>query len=105
MGRPTSRRQMEERSELEAKKVFNALMETGGRPTRSIRPVSDNQERDHVDEHLHVLCHWQGECSQSEKLREWKKFLDYRQKNEADGRTEVHLEEQQSAASSPQVDL
>lgn len=90
MGRSTSRHQMKERSELEAKEVFNALVETGGRSTRPIRLVSDNQERDHVDEHLQVLCHWQGECSQfEEQLREWKTFLDYRRKNKADGGTKM----------------
>lgn len=31
MGAPTSRHEMEERSELEAKRVFNTLVETGGR--------------------------------------------------------------------------
>ena len=106
IGRPTSYRQMEERSEFEAKELFNALVETGGRPSRPIRPVSDNQERYLTEEPFHVLCHWQGECSQfEEELRQWKKFLDYRQKNEEDGRTEVQLEEQQPAASSSQVNL
>ena len=61
MGAPTSLREMELRNELEAKEIFNALMETGGRPTRPIRPVSVRQERGHTDEHLHVLCHWQAE--------------------------------------------
>ncbi|KAL8789112.1 MAG: hypothetical protein Q9195_006978 [Heterodermia aff. obscurata] len=106
MGQPTSRCQMEERSELEAKEVFNALVETGGRPTRPIRPVLDNPERDHTDGHLHVLCHWEGEYGQfEEELREWKKFLDYRQKNEADGGTGVQLDKEQSTTSSSYVDL
>ena len=61
MGAPTSRREMELKSELEAKEIFNALMETGGRPTRPIRLVSDRPGHDHTDEHLHVLCHWQDE--------------------------------------------
>ena len=38
-------------------------------------------------------------------MREWKKFLDYRQKKETDGKTEVQLEERQSAESPTQVDL
>lgn len=106
MGAPTSRREMELRSELEAKGVFNALIETDGRPSRPIRPVPDSQERDHTDEHLRVLCHWQGECSQfEEELREWNKFLDYRQKKEADRRTEVQLEERKCAETTSQVDL
>lgn len=64
------------------------------------------KERDYTDEHLHVLCHWQGECSHlEEELREWKKFLDYRQKQGADGRTEVQLEEQQSAEAPTPVEL
>ena len=71
-----------------------------------MRPVPNSYEREHSDEHLHVLCHWEGECSQfEEELREWKKFLDYRQKKEADGRTEVQVEEQQSAETTTQVDL
>ena len=49
---PTSRRQMEERSELEAKRVSTTLMETGGRPTRPMRPVADIREREHTDERL-----------------------------------------------------
>lgn len=105
-GRPTSRRLMEERSELEAKRVFNALVETGGRPTRPMRPVGDSRERKHAVQHLHVLCHWEGECSQfEEEFREWKKFLDYRQKKEADGKTEIQLEEQQPAEITTQVKL
>lgn len=106
MEMPASRREMELRSELEAREVFNALVETGGRPTRPIRPVSDRQERDHADEHLRILCHWQGECSQfEEELGEWKKYQEYRQKKEADRRTEVQLDERQSADSTTQVDL
>lgn len=41
----------------------------------------------------------------SRKNREWKKFLDYRQKKETDGKTEVQLEERQSAESPTQVNL
>ena len=103
---PTSRRQMEEKSELEAKKVYNTLMDTGGRPSRRIRPVPDIHDAEHTDKHVHALCHWEGECGQfEEELREWKKFLDYRQKKETDGKTEVQLEERQSAESPTQVDL
>lgn len=97
---------MELRSELGVKEVFNTLVETGGRPTRSIRPVPDSQERDHTDEHLHVLHPWQGEWSQfEEELRKWRKFLKHRQKKEADGRTELRLEGQQFAETTTQVDL
>ena len=103
---PTSRRQMEEKSELEAKKVYNTLMDTGGRPSRPIRLVPDVYDAEHTDRHVHALCHWEGEWSQfEEELREWKKFLDYRQKKETDGKTGVQLEEQQSAESPTQVDL
>ena len=103
---PTSRRQMEERSELEAKQVYTTLVDTGGRPTRPIRPVPDVYDAEHTDEDLHVLCHWEGEWSQfEEELREWKKFLDYRQKKETDGKTEVELEKRKSAESPTQVDL
>ena len=103
---PTSRRQMEERSELEAKQVYTTLVDTGGRPTRPIRPVPDVYDAEHTDEHVHALCHWEGECSQfEEELREWKKFLDYRQKKEADERMELQLEEQQSTETTTQVDL
>ncbi|MCJ1467472.1 hypothetical protein MMC07_006097 [Pseudocyphellaria aurata] len=103
---PTSRRQMEERSELEAKQVYTTLVDTGGRPTRPIRPVSDVYDAEHTDEYVHALCHWESECSQfSLELREWKKYLDYRQKKEADERTELQLEEQQSTVITTQVDL
>ena len=97
---------MEEKSELEAKKVYNTLMDTGGRPSRRIRPVPDIRDAEHTDEHVHALCHWEGECGQfEEELREWKKFLDYRQKKETDGKTEVQLEERQPAESPTQLDL
>ena len=103
---PTSRRQMEERSELEAKQVYNTLMDTGGRPSRPIRPVPDIHDAECKDKHVHALCHWEGEWSQfEEELRKWKKFLDYRQKKETDGKTEVQLEKRQSAESLTQVDL
>ena len=103
---PASCREMQERSEIEAKQVYKALMETGGRPSRPIRSVPDIYDTKNTDEHLHVLCHWQDEYSQfEEELREWKKFLDYRQKKETDGRTEVQLEEQQPAETMTQVDL
>ena len=101
-----SRRQMEERSELEAKQVYTTLVDTGGRPTRPIRPVPDVYDAEHTDEHVHALCHWEDEWSQfEEELREWKKFLDYRQKKETDGKTEVQLEVRKSAESPTQVDL
>ena len=81
-------------------------MDTGGRPSRPIRPVPDIHDSEHTDKHVHALCHWEGEWSQfEEELREWKKFLDYRQKKETDGKTEVQLEERQSAESPTQVDL
>lgn len=97
---------MKLRSELEAKAVFDAFVKTGGRSTRPVQPVLDSQERDYTDEHLHVLCHWQGECSQlEEELREWKKFLDYRQKQGANERTKMQLEEQQLAETSTPVEL
>ena len=38
-------------------------------------------------------------------MRDWKKFLDHRQKKGADGKTEVQLEEQQFAVTTRQVDL
>ena len=103
---PDSRRQMEERSELEAKQVYTTLVDTDGRPTRPIRPVPDVYDAEYTDEHVRALCHWEGECSYfEEELREWKKFLDYRQKKETDGKPEVQLEERQSAESPTQVDI
>ncbi len=58
------------------------------------------------DEHVHALCHWEGECGQfGEELREWKTFLDYRQKKEMDRETEVQLKERHSAEGPTQVDL
>ncbi|KAL8974167.1 MAG: hypothetical protein Q9197_001588 [Variospora fuerteventurae] len=105
-GRPTSRRLMEGRSELEAKRVFSNLVETGGKPSRPIRPLPENLEREHADQHVHALRHWDGEYSQFEE--EWrvrKKFLDYRQKTEADDRTEAQPEGGLSAETTTQVEL
>ncbi|KAI9764521.1 MAG: hypothetical protein M1835_007555, partial [Candelina submexicana] len=103
MGAPTACREMQERSELEAKRVFNTLVETGGRPTRPMRPVPCNQEREDTYNSVHVLCHWEAECSQfEEELREWRNFLDHRQKKEVD---EVTVQEQQGAQTTTQVVL
>ena len=103
---PESRRQMEERSELEAKRVYTTLIEMGGRPSRPIQPVPEIYDAEHTNEHLHVLCHWEGECSKfEEELRKWKKFLDHRQKKETDGETEVQLKERQSVEGLSEVDL
>ncbi|KAL8652822.1 MAG: hypothetical protein Q9210_002459 [Variospora velana] len=105
-GRPTSRRLMEERSELEAKQIFSHLVETGGKPTRPMRPVPDSSEREHADQHLHACCHWEGEYSQFEgEWRAWKKFLDHRQKTEADDKTEAQPEGEHSAETTAQVEL
>ncbi|KAI4145790.1 MAG: hypothetical protein LQ341_002268 [Variospora aurantia] len=105
-GRPTSRRLMEERSELEAKRVFSNLVETGGKPSRPIRPLPDSSEREHADQHLHACCHWEGEYSQfEEEWRAWKKFLDYRQKTEAGNKTEAQPEGGHSAKIKTQVEL
>ena len=102
----TSRRQMEERSELEAKQLYQNLIDTGGRPRRPIRMVPDVHNAEHTDEHLHVLCHWEEECSHfEEELREWKKLLDYRHKKETDIKTEVQLEGRKSVESPTQLDL
>ena len=68
---PTSSRQIKERSELEAKQVYTTLVNTGGRPTRPIRPVPDVYNAEHTDEHIHALYHWEGECNYfEEELRE-----------------------------------
>ena len=99
-GTPASLREMELRSEFEAREVCNTLLGTGGRPTRPIRPVPNTQEHDYTDKHFRVLSHWQGECSYFEKeLREWKKFLAYRQARKAD------LEERPSAETPEWADL
>ena len=58
---------MEERSKLEAEQVYNTLMDTGERSTRSIRLMSDVYHAKHTDEHVHALCHWESECSQFEE--------------------------------------
>ncbi len=106
MGLSTSRRQMKERSELEARRVYITLMKTDERSTRPIRSMPDSHDHENTDEHLHVLCHWKGECSQfEEELREWKEFLNYRQKKETDEKTKVQLKERQCAESSTQVNL
>lgn len=76
-----SRRQMEEKSELEVKQVYNILMDMGGRPRRPILLIFNIHNVEHTNEHFHVVCYWENECNQFEKeLKEWKKFLDYRQK-------------------------
>ena len=101
-----SRRQMEERSELEAERVYTTLVATGGRPSRPIRPVPDIHDADLTVELIHALCHWESEYSKfGEELREWKQFLDYRQKKETNGETEVQLKGQQSTETTAQVDL
>lgn len=57
-----------------------------------MRAVPNIHERENTDEYLRVLCHWEDKYSQFEEdLREWKKSLDYRQKKEADGRTEREI--------------
>lgn len=102
----TSRRQMKKRSEIEAKRVYIALMNTDERSTRSIRSMSDIQKHEHTNEHLRVLCHWENECSQFEKeSRKWKIFLNYQQKKETDEKTKIQTNERQSAESSIQVNL
>ncbi len=81
-------------------------MDTGGRPSRPIQPVPDIKDSEYTDKHVHALYHWEGEYSQfEEELREWKRFLDYRQKKGINGETEVQLEERQCAESPTQVDL
>ncbi|KAL9036726.1 MAG: hypothetical protein Q9180_004130 [Flavoplaca navasiana] len=106
IGRPTSCRQIEERSELEAKRVFNTLIETGGRPTRPIRPVRNSQEREHADQDLPIFCHWEGERSQfEEELRAWDKFQAYRRKKKADRGMVLQLEEQNFTETTAQVKL
>ena len=79
---------------MEAKQVYTTLVDTGRRPTRPIRPVSDVYKAEYTDEHIHALCHWEGECSYfEEELREWKKFLAHRQEKKTDGKTEVQLKQ------------
>ena len=56
----TSCCQMEERSELEAKQVYNTLMDTGGRSSYPIRPMPDIHDAKCKDEHVHALCHWES---------------------------------------------
>ena len=68
--------------------------------------MPDVHDGEHTDEHLHVVCHWEGEYSQlEEELREWKEFLDHQQKKEADREAEVRLQEGQSPESPTQVNL
>ena len=52
----TSCRQMEKKSKLEAKKVYNTLMDTGGRPSRQIRPIPDIHDAKHTDKHVHPFA-------------------------------------------------
>ncbi|KAL9016775.1 MAG: hypothetical protein Q9185_005905 [Variospora sp. 1 TL-2023] len=105
-GRPISRRLIEERSELEAKRVLSNLVETGGKPNRPIRRLPENSEREHADQYVHALRHWEGEYSQfEEEWRVGKKFLDYWRKTEADDKTEAQPEGGLSAESTTQVEL
>lgn len=87
---PVSRRWMEASCEADARRIYQTLMEMGGRPTRSIRAVPDVSSREPMDQHLHVLCHWEGEHSQfEEELRQWKEFLDHRPRPDEDGSCEM----------------
>ncbi|KAF6238662.1 hypothetical protein HO173_003168 [Letharia columbiana] len=72
---PTSRRQMEEKSELGAKQVYNTLMDTGGRPSRPIRPVPDVYDAEHTDEDLHALCHWEESPTQVDLWKDYRAYL------------------------------
>lgn len=54
---PTSLRQLEERSELEARRVYTTLLDIGRRPSRLIRPMPNIREREDTDEYLRVLFH------------------------------------------------
>ena len=103
---PKSLRRMEETIELEAERAHGALGTTGGRPRRPILLIPNISNADSMDEHVHILCHWGGKYSQfEEELREWKKFLDYRQKEKTDGKTEIRLEERKPAENPIKVDL
>lgn len=87
---PVSRRRMEASCEADARRIYQILMKMGGRPTRSIRAVPDISSRESMDQHLHVLSHWEGEHSQfEEELRQWKEFLDHRSRPDEDGSCEM----------------
>ncbi|KAL8724899.1 MAG: hypothetical protein Q9166_007682 [cf. Caloplaca sp. 2 TL-2023] len=103
IGAPQSYGKMVEFSKLGAIEAYDSLVKTYGRPTRSIGPVPYNENSQHGDDLLHALCHWETERSQfEEELREWHKYLDYRQKNDPGGKTMDQLKGRQSVeATSP----
>lgn len=101
----TSLCEMKKRSELKMKWVFNTLMKISERLI-CLMWLMPHWECELINEHLHVLCHWEGDYSQFEKeLRKWKKFLNYQQRKEVNERTEMQLKEQQSTETMIQVNL
>ena len=90
-GSPTSRRRLEEKCELEARQLYNTLIEIGGRPSRSIRPPSNAWNPERTDDLLHILRHWDNEYLQiEEELDLWKKFRNWqRQPRESQQENEM----------------
>ncbi|MCJ1241032.1 hypothetical protein MMC14_009036 [Varicellaria rhodocarpa] len=77
-GLPTSRRRLEEACELEARQLYNTLIEMGGKPSRSIRPPSNAWNPERTDDLLHILHYWDNEYLQfEEELDLWKKFRNW----------------------------
>jgi hypothetical protein len=72
-------------------------METGGRPTRPSATTRTNISTSFATDRENVAF--------DEELRKWKTYLDYRQKQEAEGRMEVQLKEKQFAEAKTQVEL
>lgn len=95
MGAPILRRRIEESSKLEATQVFNTLLATGGKPTRSMRPVPRRLDVGMQVRYIHLLCHWEAEYSQFKgELQEWNRFPDCRQRKPENPTTEALQDEQ-----------
>ena len=87
-GLSTSRHRLEETCELEARQIYNTLIEMGGRPSRPMRPPSNAWNSEQTDDLLHILYHWDNEYLQfEEELDIWKKFRNW-QRQPREGKQE-----------------
>lgn len=68
---------LEDESKLEATRLFNTLVDHGGKPTRPLGPPPDDLGSQDGDQRVPLNCHWEAERRQFEgELRLWDNFLD-----------------------------